>query len=115
MPVLRVTDCHEVCQSQYPGAFKAYTETALPSHRRSAVCRSTKLTTSVTNDVSHRGWRSASCTVDVDWQMVWVQLVVRARDEHYRDGQLNGVLLCGFTLTVECGYADCLSWGRVGS
>jgi len=115
MPVLRVTDCHEVCQSQYPGTFKAYTGTALPLHLRSAVCRSTQLATSVTNVVSQRGWRSASCIVDVDWLMVWVQLVVKARDEHYRDAQLNVLLLCGFKLTVECGYADCLSWGRAGS
>jgi len=37
--------------------------------------------------------RSASCIVDVDWLKVWVQLVVRGRDEDYRDGQLNMVFI----------------------
>jgi hypothetical protein len=62
--------------------------TALPLHLLSAVCRSTQFVTSTNNVVSQRGWRSASCIVDVDWLMVWVQLVVRARDEHYRDAHV---------------------------
>jgi len=31
--------------------------------------------------------------VDVDWLKVWVQLVVRARDEQYRDAQLKCVVI----------------------
>ena len=56
-------------------------------HRLSAVCRSTQFVTSINNFVSQRGYRPASCIVDVDWLKVWVQLVVRARYEHYRDEQ----------------------------
>ena len=42
------------------------------------------------------GYRPASCIVDVEWLKVWVQLVVKARDEQYRDTQLNILLFCGF-------------------
>jgi len=86
----------EVCEPQPPGTLKTCTGIALPSHRLSAVCRSTQFVTSINNFVSQRGYRPASCIVDVDWLKVWVQLVVRARNEHYRDVQLNKVLLSGF-------------------
>ena len=56
-------------------------------HFRFAVCRSTQFATSVNNAVSHRS-RPASCTVDVDWLKVWIQLVVKRRDGEYRDVQL---------------------------
>jgi len=59
-------------------------------HLRSAVCRSTQFSTSINNVVSQRGLRSVSCIVDVDWLKVWVQLVVRGRDEDYRDAHLDG-------------------------
>ena len=44
--------------------------------------------TSVNNVVSQRGSIPASCIVDVDWLKVWVHLVVKARNEHYRDAHL---------------------------
>ena len=65
--------------------------TQIRPHFLSALCRSTQLTTSINNVVFQRGFRPASCIVDVDWLKVWVQLVVRGRDEVYRDGQLNRV------------------------
>jgi len=60
-------------------------------HLRSVVCRSTQFPASINNVVSQRGSRPATCIVDVDWLKVWVQLVVKARNEDYRDAQLNSV------------------------
>jgi hypothetical protein len=62
-------------------------------HLRSAVCRSIRFATSINNFLSQRGWRPASCIADVDWLKVWVQLVVRGRNEQYRDAHLNRVVI----------------------
>jgi len=39
--------------------------------------------------VFQRGSRPASCIVDVDWLKVWVQFVVKARNEDYRDAHFT--------------------------
>ena len=83
-------DYLEICKSQIPGIS---TRIALPLHLRSAACRFTQFATSISNFVSHRGLRSASCIVDVDWLKVCVQLVVRGREDGYRDGRLNRVFI----------------------
>jgi len=69
----------------------------ISTHLRSAVCRSTQLATLINSIVSQRDSRPASCIVGVDWLKVWVQLVVKGRDEQYRDGQFNIMSLRGFT------------------
>ena len=75
-------NCLEDCQPQPPGTLKACTGFGLPLHSLPAVCRSTQFVTTINNVVSQRGYRPASCIVDVDWLKVWVRLVVRWRDEH---------------------------------
>jgi hypothetical protein len=47
---------------------------------------------SINTAVSQRGYRPARCIADVVWLKVWVQLVVKGRNEHYRDGQLDRVV-----------------------
>jgi hypothetical protein len=37
--------------------------------------------------------KPASCIVDVDWLKVWVQVVVRGRNEQYRDAHLNRLFI----------------------
>jgi len=87
-------------------------------HRLSAVCRSTQFVTSINNFVTQRGSRPAICIVDVDWLKVWVWLLVRGRDGHYRDEHYRDThlkcLVRGLKWTLERGYADCLSWVGAG-
>ena len=62
-------------------------------HLRSAVCRYTQFRMAINTVVSQRGCRTASCVVDVEWLKVWVQLVVQARGEDYRDLHLNRLFI----------------------
>jgi hypothetical protein len=87
--VRKAADCLE---PQPPVTLKAYRRIALPSHLRSAVCRSSQFATSINNAVSQRGYRPACCVVDVDWLKVWVQLVGRGRNGDCTDGHLDRVV-----------------------
>ena len=60
--------CYSLC---------AHRHSQTRTHHPSAVCRSTQFRTAINTVVSQRGWRTASCVVEVEWLKVWVQLVVR--------------------------------------
>jgi hypothetical protein len=89
--VRTAADFLEVWDTQPTVTLNTCTGIALTLHLLSAVCRSTQFVTPTSNVVTQRGSRSASCVVDVAWLKVWVQLVVKARDEVYRDAHLNSV------------------------
>ena len=73
----RAGNCLEVWESKPAGTLKTIPVIALPLHILPAVCRSKQFIPSTNSAVSQRCYRPASCTVDVDWLKVWVQLVVR--------------------------------------